>query len=179
MANLVARVVTSFPSQAQGSNGLKITQSNGIFTVQPDYMSVVQAGALVNQSQVLVLVYRGDLSPAQYQTYNLTQLSQSLQAALVSPNKLQASPWVINATDTFVVVENSSAAPISIQMPASSAKVGAVEIKDGLGNFAAYNVTILPSAGEKIDGASSFVMRNNFQSLKFVPFTGIGYYISG
>lgn len=179
MSNLVARVVTKFPSQAQGTKGIKVSQSNGIFTIEPDYSSLIAAAGITDPTKAYVEIWRNDLTPAQYQSYPVSLLAATLQASITLPRLLTAAPWNVQIADAFVAIKNGTAAAIAINLPAVASKVGPVTIKDASGNFGTYYATITPSAGEAIDGASTFVMKANYQALTFVPLVGTGYLVSG
>lgn len=76
-----------------------------------------------------------------------------------------AYPYTTLTTDYIILVDTSAARTIT---PLGSPVTGTVYvIKDSVGSAAANNITVTPS-GKNIDGAASFVMNTNYQSITIV-----------
>jgi len=70
-------------------------------------------------------------------------------------------------TDDVVVVNKTSGAATTVNF-VSSPTTGTVQcVKDGKGDAATNNITLTPAAGN-IDGASTFVMNQNYEAICFV-----------
>jgi len=70
-------------------------------------------------------------------------------------------------TDEYVVVNKTSGAATAVNFVASPT-TGTVQcVKDGKGDAATNNITLTPAAGN-IDGATTFVMNQNYESICFV-----------
>lgn len=72
----------------------------------------------------------------------------------------------VTSADDIVVVNKGTGAATTVNLPAGV--TGTVfTIKDGKGDAATNNITVTPAAGN-IDGAGTFVMNNNYQSVSLV-----------
>ncbi len=81
---------------------------------------------------------------------------------------VNTTPYVVLATDEYLSVDTSALA-ITIQLP-NAATLGRVFIiKDRSGAAATRNITVTTVGGAvNIDGATSFVMNTNFQSIQVI-----------
>lgn len=70
-------------------------------------------------------------------------------------------------TDYIVVVNKSSGAATTVNLPSSPATGLTFIIKDGKGDAATNNITLTPAAGN-IDGAATSVISTNYQSKRVV-----------
>ena len=76
-----------------------------------------------------------------------------------------AYPYTTVPQDGLIIVDSSSARTI---VPLASPTTGQKHIiKDNVGSAASNNITITPS-GKNIDGAASFVMSTNYQSITII-----------
>jgi hypothetical protein len=72
----------------------------------------------------------------------------------------------VTSDDETIVINKTTPAATTVNLPAGI--TGALyTIKDGAGNAATYNITITPASGN-IDGAGTFVMNNNYESITVV-----------
>lgn len=65
---------------------------------------------------------------------------------------------------TVFVLNKDSGAATTLTLPASPQRGRTIYIKDGKGDAATNNITIMPASGN-IDGAGSYVMRSNYDSV--------------
>ena len=101
-------------------------------------------------------------------SFNLAQANGS---ALITGN------YTVKKGDYWVDVDTATAAAATTMTLPSSPGTGDVyEIKDVTGSCAHYNITITPASGN-IDGASTYVMKANYQSTK-VHYSGSEWSIS-
>jgi hypothetical protein len=77
-------------------------------------------------------------------------------------------------TTDYIVLANSSSAGFTITLPAATSGRKLV-IKDSGGSAQTNNITISPASGT-IDGASTFVLNNNYQSVDLVS-DGINWWV--
>jgi hypothetical protein len=77
-------------------------------------------------------------------------------------------------TTDYIVLANSSSAAFTITLPAATSGRKLV-IKDSGGSAQTNNITISPASGT-IDGASTFVLNNNYQSVDLVS-DGINWWV--
>lgn len=86
------------------------------------------------------------------------------------------TPYVVLATDEYLSVDTSALA-ITVQLPNAPAAGRVYVVKDRIGDAATRNITVTTVGGVvNIDGATSFVMNNNFQAISLI-FNGAAYEI--
>lgn len=73
-----------------------------------------------------------------------------------------AYPYTVQLTDLIVLVDTTAARVINLPEMTSGFRVN---IKDNTGTASVNNITVTALAGEFIDGAATFVMATNFQSV--------------
>ena len=78
---------------------------------------------------------------------------------------VSSSPYVVLTTDDFLGV-NSSGGAITVQLPNAPATGRVWTIKDSTGSAATHNITVTTVGGAvNIDGATSFIMNANYESV--------------
>lgn len=89
------------------------------------------------------------------------------------------SPYTPLPTDTLLLV-NTSAGAITIQMPLAATRTRDLEVKDATGNAVANPITVLPTAPETIDGltvgAGGYPLDSAYAAAKIGPKTA-GYFV--
>lgn len=80
-----------------------------------------------------------------------------------------AGAVTVTTADYAVIVNKTVGAATTVNLPAGATGLAFV-IKDGKGDAAANNITVTPAAGN-IDGAATYVMNTNYQSVTVV-YTG-------
>ncbi len=81
---------------------------------------------------------------------------------------VNTTPYVVLTTDEYLSVD-TSALSITIQLPNAATSGRAYIIKDRTGAAATRNITVTTVGGAvNIDGATTFVMNTNFQSINII-----------
>lgn len=107
---------------------------------------------------------------------NAITIAANAGAATLNFTATAVTPYVVAANDDFIAIDASGGAK-TVQLPNAPATGRIFVIKDQNGNAAANNITVTTVGGAvNIDGATSFVMTTNFQSLQ-VLFDGTKYEI--
>lgn len=78
-----------------------------------------------------------------------------------------AGAVTVAVTDYCIVINKSIAATTTVNLPATPTTGQTFVIKDGKGDAASNNITIVPAAGN-IDGSASYVMNLNRQSVNLL-----------
>ena len=94
----------------------------------------------------------------------LTTQSGRVQAVRVVT---AAGAVTVATTDDIIVVNKTVGAATTVNLVSSPATGAMVTVKDGKGDAGTNNITITPASGN-IDGAGTFVMATNYESLTFV-----------
>lgn len=93
-----------------------------------------------------------------------------------TPVTVAMSPYTPTTTDQILLV-NTSAGPVTINMPLAAARSGLdLTIKDDTGNAAANPISVVASGAETMDGLATYPIDSNYGAATFAPQTG-GYYI--
>jgi hypothetical protein len=107
-------------------------------------------------------VQSGDLVPV-VQGGMTKQIPAVQLVGAASPTLIQeGSTYPVTSTDTFIGVANTVAT--TIQLPTGLTFNQRLVVADCLGNAGTYAITILPGAGDNIDGISQFRLIDNWQS---------------
>lgn len=165
------RVNTSapFPALTNSTAPVSVTKQNGIWTVGLSFTQLAtQVPPPANFPNDYVLVWDNNAKI-------FFQVSLSTLVALAGGARTQrsitVSPVVIISTDSILNININTGTP-TCSLPAASTRSGVpLTFKDVAGHFGAHPLTITPNGGDTIDGASSLVLQNNFQSTTLVPFT--------
>lgn len=81
---------------------------------------------------------------------------------------VNTSPYVVLTTDEYLSVDSSGGA-ISLQFPNAATSGRSWIVKDRTGSATAHNITITTVGGAvNIDGAVTYVMNNNYQSVEII-----------
>lgn len=104
-------------------------------------------------------------------TYTVANLGDILVVTLTVTN---SSPVVLAYPTTYLSMRQSVPTAVTITLPPNPGAGYALTIKDALGVSFAHNFTVNTSDGSLIDGATTFVLNQDFQSNLFV-FDGIGW----
>ena len=105
---------------------------------------------------------------------NTLSIAASQAQILTAYRVANASPFVINATDFYITVD-TTAVPITIQLPDAPTTYRRFIIKDSGGMAAINNVTVTTVSGIlNIDAAPTFTMNSNYQAIELM-YSGFGY----
>jgi hypothetical protein len=81
--------------------------------------------------------------------------------------------YVVTSLDRYVVVEKTVPATIQVTLPSGATIGRAICVKDGNGNALSFNITIVPSGSDTIDGASNLIINSNFGSIDLIYVGGM------
>jgi hypothetical protein len=169
-----------FPTQVKGAAFIGVAKANGVWTITPNYFSLGQ-NVVVKPTQALVL--QDPLTGA----FSWIGAAAFVSAAL-SPYRIITTVGAASvlATDVVLLFEKATSGASTVNLPASATRVGApVTIKDLTGDANTNNITIVPAAGETIDGFSAAaaaangtaVVNVNFGAIQLYPLTSGGWYV--
>lgn len=162
--NLRVNVNVPFPALVAGAAGIKITKTNGIWTIAPDYTAFVQSGSVADPTNSYVLVWNA-ISGL------FTNVSVGAVASLKSVKTLTAAgPYAALPTDDVLIVKQTAGAPFTVIVD-WSARTKPLRIVDGKGDAAANNITITPAAGQtQLASVNySYVIDGNGGSITLTP----------
>jgi hypothetical protein len=139
-----------FPTQVKGSGFVSVVKANGVWTITPNYLTIAPA---IDVTPTQVLLLQDSITGA---------FSQIGAAALVSsagaPFRIITTPGAASvlSTDVVLLFQKTSSGASTVSLPASATRAGApAVIKDLTGDANTNNITIVPAAGETIDGFSA------------------------
>lgn len=150
------------------------------------YTSAITQPALVVRSGTVGQHGASIFFPTTYANQNITFPDKSGIVAFtsdiptpLSTTYINSSPYTVLTTDDVILVDtNLFASSMSVILLASPAVDGQIwTIKDWSGAAAAFNITVTVSGdANTIDGASSFVINQNYESVGFVYSVAEGTY---
>lgn len=156
------QVLNSSAGSAYNTNGVLITAIKLDATIHNE-LNVSEEGFLfadlITPGAVIVSI-DGTLTIAK----TLTTQGGQVRAVNVLTS---AGPYVVVSTDHYIVVNQTVGAPMAITIPSPGNAGRSLKIKDGKGDANTNNITITPATGT-IDGAASFVMTANYESIELV-----------
>lgn len=83
------------------------------------------------------------------------------------------TPYVVNTATNYYLGCDTSAVAITVKLPDTPTNGDSFVVKDYLGNAAVHNITITTVSGiTLIDGAASYVMSTNYQSVQIFGGSG-------
>lgn len=111
-----------------------------------------------------------------------TNVQDAIQQAAAAANlpaptavTIGMSPYTPTPSDTLLLV-NTSAGAITIQMPLEATRQLDLEVKDITGNSPANPISVVRGGAEWIDGLTTYTIDSAYGAAKFGPKTG-GYYV--
>lgn len=107
---------------------------------------------------------------------NSITINANAGASTLNYTQTAVTPYVVAASDDFIAIDSSGGAK-QVNLPNAPATGRIFVIKDYTGSAAAHNITVTTVGGIiDIDGATTFVMSTNYQSVQ-VLFDGTNYEI--
>ena len=170
-ANIRVNTAVPFPALVQSNGPITISKNNGIWTIG---FTITTFGAQVP----LVGNYPTDFLMG-YDTINKTFFSVSITNLISSINQslgaartqrtTTTTPIVVQSTDQ-IISTNVSSGPAACTLPSAASRVGVPLTFKDLGQASAHNITLTAAGGDTIDGAATYVIRDNFGYVTLVPF---------
>lgn len=176
---LKLRAKVNFPASVTGKKGLKVSKSNGVWTVEPDFSSLVAIDPVTNSDELQIWVYTPSTD-----TYNVTTIS-----ALIDLVGNRAEPTLVtgdgavSATDAVIAVQRTSPTKTSLSLPAISTRDGLpLRVVDWSTSVTDHEIELTPDGSETIMQAATWsIFSNSAQlgSLMLYPSTTLnGWYIA-
>ena len=153
-ANIRVNVAAPFPTLVYGSGPITINKANGIWTVGFDFTKIatVQNPPLPNYPTDYILGY--DSVAKAYFFISLSNLVQTISS--IYRTITVAGDVTVLPSDVTILMDKTVGAATNIFLPASSTRLGtSLTIKDYKGDANTNNITLVPAAGETIDGLSA------------------------
>ena len=96
---------------------------------------------------------------------------------IFSTTIVTSATHTVDNSDAYILVNYTQTGTVTITIPSTEVENGRlITIKDVGGNAGTNNITINTGGAETIDGNSSFVLNNNYQSVTLIS-DGTGWYI--
>jgi hypothetical protein len=159
--NLRVDTKVNFPSLVAGASGIKITKSNGIWTVKLDFNSFQQLTTIPDPANTYVMAYNVLTGVA-----SLVQVSAVVSAKSII-TLTSGSAYTAQPSDEVILVKSL---PMAITVD-WSARTKALRVVDALGSASANNITITPKAGQTQMASVNYVYRidGNGGSITLTP----------
>lgn len=169
-----------FPTQVKGAGFISVAKANGVWTITPNYLTIAP---VVNVTPTQVLVLQDSI------TGSFSQVGVAvLVSSALSPYRIITTPGAANVltTDVVLLFQKATSGASTVNLPTSATRQGApVTIKDLTGDANTNNITIVPAAGETIDGFDAAdaatngtaVISVDYGSKQLFPLTSGGWYI--
>lgn len=162
--NLRVNVNVPFPALVAGASGIKVTKSNGIWTITPDYTAFVQTATIADPANTYVLVWNA-----------VSGLFTVATASAVSSSKVvktltAAGPYTALPTDEVLIVNQTVGAAFTVNVDWST-RTKPLRVIDGKGDAVTNNITITPAAGQTqlAQVNYSYVIDGNGGSITLTP----------
>jgi hypothetical protein len=168
LPKIKARVVTQLPAAVVAGPAMKIVNANGIYTFSLD----------LSQIATLSSVAPDQISNQFVLSYNVAEASLSLLPFNIAVSdkvivvKTDAGAVNVGEFDGIILINKGTPEATTINLPASDSKIGAVKIVDFAGNAGTYNITLVPSGSDVINGQTEWVIAGDGGSVVLDPVTG-------
>lgn len=149
-ANIRVNVRAPFPSRAQGSAFIQVAKANGVYTIKPDYTVLVQNPG-VDANQIVAL--QDKVTGVWSYVSALAFISGAANSYRVVSS---VGTFAVQPADVVILLQKASSGASTANLPTSASRGGVpFTIKDLTGDANTNNITIVPAAGETIDGLSA------------------------
>lgn len=166
------KVVPTFPSDVSVGGFLTLTKTAGAYSLGIDY-NLISGGSISDPSAAeVVIIDKVD------GTYKLISLSQATSSTTqIEQHVTAAGPIAVLPNAGIVRIDQTSGAPITLNLPAATGKTCPVLIADWKGDAGTNNIIIVPNGTEKIQGKSSWIIGTDTGSVFLRPIANVGYVI--
>lgn len=158
------RLAPKFPSRLIGTTGISSTTSGGATTLAMDWSEFQEPVGAFDPGIYDILAYDEDSDE-----FNRVPLST---VRVVNYREVTVAGAVTVTTSDGLIGINKTVPEATTVNLLAAASGFPLTVKDVAGNAGTYNITLTPSGAETIDGASSFVIGSDWQSITLTPVTG-------
>jgi hypothetical protein len=158
------RLAPKFPSRLIGTTGISSTTSGGATTLAMDWSEFQEPVGAFDPGIYDILAYDEDSDE-----FNRVPLST---ARIVNYREVTVAGAVTVTTSDGTIGINKTVPEATTVNLLAAASGFPLTIKDVAGNAGTYNITIDASGSETIDGASTFVIGSDYQSITLTPVSG-------
>lgn len=162
--NIRVNVNVPFPALVAGAVGIKVTKSNGIWTIAPDYTAFPQSQFVVDPTNTFSLVWNQVTG-----LFTLVQIG-AVNNLKVVKTLIAAGPYTALPTDDVVIINQTAGAPFTVNVDWSQ-RSKPLRVVDGKGDAATHNITITPAAGQtQLASVNySYIIDGNGGSITLTP----------
>lgn len=155
-----------FPALVVGGAPVKITKTNGIWTVALDVHDLATSVPLTTAYATDYVIVWDDVAG----TFAKVSLAALGLGGALLQRSATATPIVVAANDQIINYNINSA--VTTALPGYASRKGVpLTFKDAGGHQSVVNtLTITPAAGETIDGQASLVLSNPRQRITLTPY---------
>lgn len=158
------RLAPKFPSRVIGTTGIDVTQTGGAYTFAMDWSEFQENVGTLDPGRYEILGYDEVESEFIRLPLSTTRTPFYREVTTAGAVTVTTSDGVIGINKTVPEITTVNLLPAEDGFP--------LTIKDIAGNAGSFNITIDASGSETIDGAATFVMSSDFQSLVLTPVPG-------
>lgn len=168
-ANIRINTAVPFPALVQSNGPITISKNNGIWTIGFTITTFGSQVPLVGNYPTDFLLAWDDVNKTFFKV-SITNLIASIATTIPTPTQryVTTTPIGVGASDQIINCKITS--PAACTLPSAASRLGSkVTFKD-LGQATANNITLTAAGGDTIDGAATYVIRDNFGYVTLVPF---------
>lgn len=169
------RVLIKFPTLVTAAEGIGLTIANGVYNFFLKFMDIDEIDSVADLSTRYII-----LTSVDNDGNELHERIPLDKFASTSSGKVQeitaGGTQNIDVDAAVVLVNQDVAAPITLQLPDATLKIGKMKIVDWKGDAATNNITLMPFGSQKFQGnIASWKITGNKASVVLDPVPGIGY----